>query len=652
MKQCINYGVNISAEKSYLCQEQVDFLGFEINKFGIKPSKKHVEKIRDFPRPKTRKQLKSFLGLCQFNGRLVPDTSVLLKNLYRLTSSKNAFIWTDEHEEQFKRYKERLSATPGLCHRNINYDLYLTSDASGHAWGACLYQLNPSNNQFEPLGYASGVFSEPDKRVSIRHRELLSFIYAVRNFEYWLLGASFYSIIDHHSLVFLMNEKSRKKLNLKILNGINYLHNFTFKIIHKNGSDPIMATADALSRSLTLEEAEKMVPTPDIIPDRIFYLTHTNSACDNIMAINLRRFARGSSNEENFFEKQSKFVLSIGERKISHSEFIKMQSSDSYINNLKNKLKVNAKSTVNKFYKENGIIYAKGEPKRLVIPKFLIREIINFVHVLYQHPGRLRTHYILKHFFITGIGKHIEQCSNSCITCLEVKPAKSPITEQNKLRNFADRPSSRIYVDLWDAGRSDCNSKRYLLGMCCELTGFLDGEPLTNKTEKNVSKAVIKLILRHGCLNATFITDNGKEFQNLFRNVIKILGHNHIFTSAYFSKSNGKIERKFRELNTKLKLLHSNVRQWSLYWPFFQFIHNNSPVDNLNGLSSFEALYCRMALDPFITPGPKAKIDIKGFDKYSEALTDFLENLHPKLATEMQERHKNIINIIINTHAC
>ena len=59
-----------------------------------------------------------------------------------------------------------------------------------------------------------------------------------------------------------------------------------------------------------------------------------------------------------------------------------------------------------------------------------------------------------------------------------------------------------------------------------------------------------------------------------------------------------------------------------------------------------------MALDPFITPGPKAKIDIKGFDKYSEALTDFLENLHPKLATEMQERHKNIINIIINTHAC
>ena len=131
---------------------------------------------------------------------------------------------------------------------------------------------------------------------------------------------------------------------------------------------------------------------------------------------------------------------------------------------------------------------------------------------------------------------------------------------------------------------------------------------------------------------------------SLFTNTLKILQNNHIHTSAYFSRSNGKIERKFRDFNATLKLLKAQVRHWSHYWPYYQFIANHSPRENLNGFSSFEVMYGRMAYDPFINKEFTNEFKLKDRLDHTKAISTFFEELHPKLTHEMQERHKYLIS--------
>ena len=41
---------------------QVVFLGHSVNADGIKPTESYVQKVQDFPYPKTKKDLRAFIG--------------------------------------------------------------------------------------------------------------------------------------------------------------------------------------------------------------------------------------------------------------------------------------------------------------------------------------------------------------------------------------------------------------------------------------------------------------------------------------------------------------------------------------------------------------------------------------------------------------
>ena len=51
---CVNNGINISQEKSYVAMNSVSFLAYKIDKTGIKPCDKHIQTISNFPSFKNR----------------------------------------------------------------------------------------------------------------------------------------------------------------------------------------------------------------------------------------------------------------------------------------------------------------------------------------------------------------------------------------------------------------------------------------------------------------------------------------------------------------------------------------------------------------------------------------------------------------------
>ena len=76
---------------------------------GVRPTMKKVEAIKNIATPKTRKQLRSFIGMVNYYRDMWPKRAHLLAPISAMTSSKVKWNWTEECEKSFELMKEAIS---------------------------------------------------------------------------------------------------------------------------------------------------------------------------------------------------------------------------------------------------------------------------------------------------------------------------------------------------------------------------------------------------------------------------------------------------------------------------------------------------------------------------------------------------------------
>ena len=59
-------GLKVNATKSSFCCDELEYLGYLINRKGVRPTMKKVEAITKIATPTTRKQLRRFIGLVNY----------------------------------------------------------------------------------------------------------------------------------------------------------------------------------------------------------------------------------------------------------------------------------------------------------------------------------------------------------------------------------------------------------------------------------------------------------------------------------------------------------------------------------------------------------------------------------------------------------
>ncbi len=649
---CQKYGLLLSAKKAHLCKRTINFLGHKISKDGIAPMDKHKKAVTDFPRPSDKQSLKRFLGMVNYNLKFVKDASITLKPLHSICSTRQDFVWGTDQENAFTKIKDDLVNAPGICHRNPKLEIVLVSDASKDGVGATLYQINGS--KWEVIGYFSKALSRADQRRPMRVKELLGLVYAIRSFEYYLINATFTAISDHKSLLYLYREHLRTKLDAKLTNIFFYLQNFDFKIKHAAGSSDVMASADCLSRipGSTLEEMEEIINQNDI-PDRIFTTLHfpeKSGKEKEPMRYYLRSLAKQSrneieetnevTNEPEIDDTSEKAILKFEDYNLTHSEMLKQQENSSFVQNMKKKLEIRTKSSTKKYELNDGLLYnISKSSKRIILPENIGIEFLKYLHVSYGHCGSKQLSKLAStHVFIPNLHENIAIICRQCVDCLRNKSQKGLRPSLIPKRSFESVPWTKTGVDLFDLGKTDCNNKRYLVTMVDHLTGFVEGVPISNKTDKLVGKAMLEMILRHG-ITGRIVTDNGREFGENFKEVLDKFRIIHVRTAAYQSRSNGKCERIHREIVAKLKLLDTNRQKWSQNWPFVQFMPNNLPKTSLDGLSAAEALYGRALFVPFeiISPVENAT------EPYIKALNSYLNEIHPALMNFQYNKYAKLL---------
>ncbi|XP_027142002.1 protein NYNRIN-like [Larimichthys crocea] len=119
LRHLADHGHKASLSKLQFVQQEVVFLGHVITAEGKSLSPKRVEAIQKLPKPLTKKQLMSFLGMCSYCRQFIPNYAELEAPLGALIygkglQSSDRLTWTHDATQAFTDLKLLLQSTPTL----------------------------------------------------------------------------------------------------------------------------------------------------------------------------------------------------------------------------------------------------------------------------------------------------------------------------------------------------------------------------------------------------------------------------------------------------------------------------------------------------------------------------------------------------------
>lgn len=264
-------GFRLKFTKCAFAEQMVQYLGHIIANNTIKPIKNNIKSIKEFPLPKTQKNIRQFLGKINFYHNYIPESAVILEPLHNLLRKNQKFIWDENCQTAFDKVKDILCSQPVLEIFDYNLPINIYTDASIEGIGAILKQVQ-STGEEKPVAYFSKKLNEVQKRKKAIYLESLAIKEAIRYWQYWLIGRPFTVYCDHKPLE-NMNIKSRTDEDLGDL--IYYLSQYDFKIIYNPGK--LNVEADCLSRNPVLEADENseeqlkivnLIKIEDVITDQ------------------------------------------------------------------------------------------------------------------------------------------------------------------------------------------------------------------------------------------------------------------------------------------------------------------------------------------------------------------------------------------------
>lgn len=249
-KAIMEEGFKLKFSKCTFASDSVKYLGHIIQNNTIKPMKDNLISIKNFPVPKSQKNVRQFLGKINFYHKYIPNSAVTLDPLHNLLRKDHKFVWTKECEDAFDKMKKLLCSQPVLAIFDPNLPIYIYTDASLLGIGAVLKQPQ-GNKEEKPVAFFSKKLNEIQKRKKAIYLECLAIKECVKYWQYWLIGRHFTVFSDHKPLKDL-NIKSRTDEELGDLT--YYLSQYDFHVEYNPGKYHL--EADCLSRNPVLEAHE------------------------------------------------------------------------------------------------------------------------------------------------------------------------------------------------------------------------------------------------------------------------------------------------------------------------------------------------------------------------------------------------------------
>jgi hypothetical protein len=149
-------------EKCTFHATSIDYLGVILEKGMTRMDPVKIAGIRDWPMPTKVKDIRSFLGFCNFYRPFIRGFAHVARPLNELTRKDAKWIWGERQNKAFEDLKSRVTSEPVLAHPELDKPFELEVDASGFAIGAVFLQKKEDGKR-HPIVYYSATLTAAER---------------------------------------------------------------------------------------------------------------------------------------------------------------------------------------------------------------------------------------------------------------------------------------------------------------------------------------------------------------------------------------------------------------------------------------------------------------------------------------------------------
>lgn len=208
-----NLTVNI--EKCSFCRPSLKYLGYIVDKYGLRTDPEKVACIADYQMPLRLKELRRFLGMTSYYRRFIQNFAKIAAPLHDLTKTKTkskykVLRWNEKAILAFEELKEAMIKAPVLKTPDFSVKFLVQCDASDHSIGAVISQKDADSNEDRPIAFVSRKLRGAELNYTTTEKECLAVIFAIEKFNQYIEGVKFDVITDHSALIWLLGQKELK----------------------------------------------------------------------------------------------------------------------------------------------------------------------------------------------------------------------------------------------------------------------------------------------------------------------------------------------------------------------------------------------------------------------------------------------------------
>ena len=549
-------GLKLRTEKCQFVRSEVPYLGHVVSAEGIATDPTKVDKVRNWPNPRTKTEVRSFINFAGYYRRFVPGFSTIAAPLHNLTTGHSKFTWTTEAERAFATLKEKLTEAPVLAFPRFSEQFRLKTDASDVGLGAVLSQIIDGHER--PIAFASKKLSATETNYSATEKELLAIKWGTAHFHPYLLGAPFVVVTDHRPLVHLNTMKHPAG---KVGRWLHTLSQYTFTVEYKPGR--LHVDADALSRMCAVTTIPASANVAEL---------RAMQEADDVLATVIARLRADEGRPP------AEGVWRDGAHRRYRQLWDQLQLDDHNILRRNRRLGARLETT-----------------SVLVVPQALVPTILQQLHgdPLSGHLGVSKTtDTLLQRYYWPGFSADVDDYIRRCSTCQRAN-AVAP-RPKAPLRSIpVGGPFEMMSIDFLELPRT-VRGNRYVLVCTDYFTRWPEAFATADQKSETVARALYDgIVSRHG-VPRILHSDQGPSFEGrVIRHLCQMMGLEKTRTTPYHPQGDGLVERFNRSLLGILrKYCGDRPLDWDLWLPSALHAYRVAKQTS-TGASPFELLYGR-----------------------------------------------------------
>ena len=509
-----NFRANL--KKCFFGEPKLEYLGYIISRHGIEPQPKKVEAIVRLSPPKTKRQLRHFLGMVNYYRDMWRRRSHILSPLTGLVSPKVKFQWGPEQQEAFEEAKRIMTQHTLLSFPDFNKEFHIYTDASNKQLGAVIMQDG------KPLAFYSRKMNSAQSRYTTGEQELLSIVETLKEFKDILFGHKIVVHTDHKNILY------GKLSNDRITRWRLLLEEFGPEYVHVSGKEN--RVADALSR---LEKDSGTESEPE--EENGLLQAHVMT-----MMIRDESFDMPTNSEELASYCVSRQTLESEEFPLSPKVLAREQEKDRNVRNMKRQ----DPHVREVFVEGTKLIIKEG---KIIVPPSLQERIVWWYHSYLQHPGQKRMEATLKQNLTwPSLAKDVETFVRTCKSCQKNKLVKKKYGHLPAKQAEKPIPWNRVNIDLigpLTVKTPQGNKELLALTMIDPATGWFEVKDVKDQSAGAAMEAFDDVWLSRYPRPEFIGFDNGKEYKGVFKELCRNYGMTPKIISAYNPQANGIVER-------------------------------------------------------------------------------------------------------------